>query len=100
MSNKPLLPSLSELKKRIEDQTPADDDASSARASRTSSAALRIGADIVAGTSVGVLIGYQLDKALAFSPLFLLCFTALGLIAGIRMAMKTAETVSNTSEDE
>lgn len=52
--------------------------------------AFRISTELVAGLVVGGLIGWQLDKWLGSSPVFLLVFFLLGAAAGILNVVRTA----------
>lgn len=52
--------------------------------------AFRITTELVAGLLVGGLIGWQLDKWLDTSPVFLLVFFLLGAAAGILNVIRTA----------
>lgn len=52
--------------------------------------AFRISTELVAGLLVGGLIGWQLDKWLETSPVFLLVFFLLGAAAGILNVVRTA----------
>jgi len=52
--------------------------------------AFRISTELVAGLVVGGLIGWQLDKWLGTSPVFLLVFFLLGAAAGILNVVRTA----------
>lgn len=54
------------------------------------SAAFRITTELIAGVVVGGLIGWQLDKWLETSPVFLLVFFLLGAAAGIWNVIRTA----------
>ena len=52
--------------------------------------AFRISTEMVAGLVVGGFIGWQLDKWLDTSPVFLLVFFVLGAAAGILNVIRTA----------
>ena len=47
--------------------------------------------ELVTGLLVGFGIGYGLDSLFGTLPIFLLLFTLLGLAAGIRVMMRTAQ---------
>lgn len=50
--------------------------------SQSSSLAMRVVTDLLAGLFVGAAIGYFLDKAFDSSPLFLVIFLFVGMAAG------------------
>ncbi|MGH1349242.1 MAG: AtpZ/AtpI family protein [Methyloligellaceae bacterium] len=52
--------------------------------------AFRIAAEMVAGPAVGAFLGWWLDRALGTTPIFLLILLVLGMVAGIRTVMRTA----------
>jgi len=53
----------------------------------------RMVTELVAGLLIGFGIGYGLDWAFGTLPLFLVLFTLLGLAAGIKTMMRTAEEI-------
>ncbi len=53
--------------------------------------AFRIAAELVGGPAVGTFLGWWLDRALGTTPIFLLILLVLGMVAGIRTVMRTAE---------
>jgi ATP synthase protein I len=53
--------------------------------------AWRMVIELVAGMAIGVGIGYGLDSLFGTLPIFLMIFTLLGLAAGIRVMMQTAQ---------
>jgi len=55
--------------------------------------AFRLATELVAGILVGGFIGWQLDKWLDTTPLFLLVFFALGFAAGIYNVIRTARAM-------
>jgi len=48
---------------------------------------------LVAGIAIGFGVGYGLDWLFGTIPIFLILFIGLGLAAGIRTMMRTAEEV-------
>ena len=62
--------------------------------------AWRMVTELVAGLLVGFGIGYGLDVLLGTMPWFLVLFTLLGLAAGIRTMMRTAQDLQRRSEEE
>jgi len=55
--------------------------------------AWRMVIELVTGLAVGFGIGYGLDSLFGTIPFFLVLFTLLGLAAGIRVMMRSAEEV-------
>ena len=55
--------------------------------------AWRMVIELVAGIAIGFGIGYGLDWLFGTIPIFLILFIGLGLAAGIRTMMRTAEEV-------
>jgi len=61
--------------------------------------AWRMVIEMVAGLAIGFAIGYGLDSLLGTLPVFLVVFTLLGLAAGIRTMMRSAEEVRQQQAD-
>lgn len=59
--------------------------------------AWRMVTELVAGLMIGFGIGYGLDTLFGTMPLFLVVFIMLGLAAGIRVMMRTAQEVQEKS---
>ena len=55
--------------------------------------AFRLATELVAGILVGGFIGWQLDKWLDTTPLFLLVFFALGFVAGLFNVIRTSRAM-------
>lgn len=55
--------------------------------------AWRMVIELVAGISIGFGIGYGLDWLFGTMPIFLILFIGLGLAAGVRTMMRTAQEV-------
>ncbi|MEM6306612.1 MAG: AtpZ/AtpI family protein [Pseudomonadota bacterium] len=55
--------------------------------------AWRMVIELVAGIGIGFGIGYGLDNVFGTIPIFMILFIGLGLAAGIRTMMRTAEEV-------
>ncbi len=55
--------------------------------------AWRMVIELVTGLAVGFGIGYGLDRLFGTIPIFLVLFTLLGLAAGIRVMMRSAQEV-------
>ena len=50
--------------------------------------------ELVVGMLIGVIIGLAIDFFLTTKPLFLIIFTLLGFIAGVKTMLKTAKTIN------
>ncbi len=50
--------------------------------------------ELVVGMLIGVIIGLTLDFFLTTKPIFLIIFTLLGFIAGVKTMMSTAKTIN------
>ena len=59
--------------------------------------AWRMVIELVAGIAIGFGVGYGLDWLFGTLPIFLIIFIGLGLTAGIRTMMRTAEEVQKMS---
>ncbi len=55
--------------------------------------AWRMVIELVAGLMIGFGIGYGLDRLLGTLPIFLVLFTLLGLAAGIKTMMRSAQEI-------
>ncbi|SLN52109.1 ATP synthase protein I [Aquimixticola soesokkakensis] len=55
--------------------------------------AWRMVIELVAGLGIGLFIGLGLDKLFGTMPLFLVIFTGLGFVAGIKTMMRSAEEI-------
>lgn len=55
--------------------------------------AWRMVIELVSGLVIGFGIGYGIDELFGTKPILMLIFTVLGLIAGIRTMMRTAEEI-------
>ena len=55
--------------------------------------AWRMVIELVAGLLIGFGIGYGLDRLLGTLPIFLVLFTLLGLAAGIKVMIRSAEEI-------
>ena len=54
--------------------------------------------ELVTGLAVGFGLGYGLDIALGTLPIFMVIFTLLGFVAGIRTMLSTAKEVQRNQE--
>jgi ATP synthase protein I len=58
--------------------------------------AWRMVIELVAGLLIGFGIGYGLDRLLGTLPVFLVLFTLLGLAAGIKVMIRSAQEIQQT----
>lgn len=56
--------------------------------------------ELVAGLAIGFGIGYGLDAVLGTLPLFLVVFTLLGFVAGVRTMLRTAQEIRDAKQAE
>ena len=82
------------LEERLE-RAKADDSTASAigEAHRQGHLAWRMVIELVAGLAIGFGIGYGIDWALGTQPWFMLIFTLLGFVAGIKTMLRSAAEV-------
>ena len=59
--------------------------------------AWRMVIELVAGLGIGFSMGYGLDYAFGTMPLFLVLFTLLGLAAGIKTMLNSAQEIQKTN---
>lgn len=60
--------------------------------------AWRMVIELVVGLLIGFGMGYGLDSLFGTLPIFLVIFTLLGLAAGIKTMMRSAEEIQQTKE--
>lgn len=60
--------------------------------------AWRMVIELVAGLLIGFGMGYGLDSLFGTLPIFLVIFTLLGLAAGVKTMMRSAEEIQQTQE--
>ncbi len=54
--------------------------------------------ELTVGMGIGVAIGFGLDYVTGFQPLFLVIFSLLGFVAGVRVMMQTAKAQQAANE--
>jgi len=64
------------------------------------SVAWRMVTELVAGLGIGFGIGYVLDGWTGLTPLFMLIFTGLGFVAGVRVMLRTADELNRDLKGE
>jgi ATP synthase protein I len=101
MSEPSDLERLKALDKRIEKLKKASEPEPNgvAQGHEMASHAWRMVTELVAGLLIGFGIGYGLDVLFGTMPLFLVLFILLGLVAGIRVMMRTAAELQRQSVD-
>ena len=60
--------------------------------------AWRMVIELVAGLGLGFGIGYGLDWAFGTLPIFMVLFTFMGLAAGVRTMLRSAQEIQKTQE--
>jgi len=61
--------------------------------------AFKMGIDLVAGTGVGLFMGYWIDKWFDTAPVFLIVLLILGFVTGLRNVVVEAMRIQKASED-
>ena len=90
------LPSLDELQQRIDAAKRSENkDKGGADFQQDMGPALRMGVELLAGITVGGVIGHYLDRWLGTSPLFLIVCFFLGAAAGFRNLLREARKMSD-----
>ena len=77
--------------KKAQDPKPRADEHYSA-----ANLAWRMVIEMVSGLGIGFGIGYGLDSLFGTIPIFLVTFTLLGLVAGIRVMIRSANEIQDT----
>ena len=86
------LPSLDELQRKIDAIKPESETAEQGSGAAYSKG-MRMGIDLLAGSVVGLVIGYYTDKAFDSAPIFLIVFFFLGFAAGVRNILRNVDKV-------
>ncbi|MFC4667635.1 AtpZ/AtpI family protein [Seohaeicola nanhaiensis] len=60
--------------------------------------AWRMVIELVAGLGIGFGMGYGLDRLFGTLPIFLVLFTLLGLAAGVKVMLRSAEEIRKTTQ--
>lgn len=84
---------LDELQRRIDAIKPESETADRENTGAQYSKGMRMGIDLLAGSVVGLVIGYYVDKALDTAPIFLIVFFFLGFAAGMRNILRNVDKV-------
>lgn len=83
---------ISAAKTKAEPRPPRED-----RHNKMADIAWRMVLELVAGIAFGVGIGLGLDTLFGTMPIFLILFTLFGFAGGVRMMMRTAKEVQESS---
>ena len=96
------LPSLEALQRRIDEVRGSSDEGSQNAAPRGNalSQAMRFSIDLAAGVAVGVGFGYLVDGWLGTIPLFMIAGLFLGMAAGVRNMIHSADIIDSKRTDE
>lgn len=96
MANDPDPDRLRALEERLKQAKAGDSTASAiSEAHRQGQLAWRMVIELVAGLLIGFGIGYGIDWALGTQPWFMLIFTILGFVAGIKTMLRSAAEVQD-----
>ena len=91
------LPSLEKLQQRIDElKGPDEGSTDSTPKGNIFSQAMRFSIDLFAGVVVGVGFGYLMDQWLETIPLFMIAGLFIGMAAGVRNMMRSANKIEPT----
>jgi len=93
MSDEEKLPSLSALQEKIDSIKDKENYKEKSGKGSDLSQAMRLSIDLVAGVAVGLGVGYFLDNFLATMPLFMIIGLFIGMAAGVKNMLRSAEII-------
>ena len=96
MERTPFKTDLENLEKKI-DRIKSDKNENSVKSFKVQNDGWRMVIELVVGMLIGFGIGLGLDIFLNTKPLFLIIFTLLGFIAGVKTMLNTAKTMKQES---
>lgn len=94
------LPSLESLQRKIDEVRVTESDSGPALRGSDLSQAMRFSIDLAAGVVVGVGCGYFVDGWLGTLPLCMIAGLFLGMAAGVRNMIRSADVIDNKRTDE
>lgn len=100
MKNDDRLPSLEELQAKIDMIKKPAESSSLSSSSADISQATRLVIDLSAGVVVGAIFGYFLDRWLDLLPLFTLVGIFIGMAAGVKNMMRSAELIDKKLSEQ
>ena len=96
MEPTPYKPKIDSLEKKI-DRIKSNKNENSVQSFKVQNDGWRMVIELVVGMLIGFGIGLGLDIFLNTKPLFLIIFTLLGFIAGVKTMLNTAKTMNRES---
>lgn len=93
MKNNDHLPSLDDLQAKIDKIKKPESGDSEASYGTDMGRAMRLIVDLMAGVIMGVGAGYFMDKWLTTQPLFMIIGLLLGMAAGVKNMLRSAELI-------
>jgi len=96
MERAPFKPEIDSLEKKI-DKLKSNKRGNNVQSLKIQSDGWRMVIELVVGMAIGFGIGLGLDIFLNTKPLFLIIFTLLGFVAGIKTMLNTARTMNQES---
>ena len=94
MERTPFKPEIDSLGKKI-DKLKSNKKGNSVKSFKVQNDGWRMVIELVVGMLIGFGIGLGLDIFLNTKPLFLIIFTLLGFVAGVKTMLNTAKTMNN-----
>lgn len=94
------LPSLDALQRKIDEVRGTEQTSGASARGRDFSQAMRFSIDLFAGVAVGVGAGYFLDSWLGTLPLCMVVGLFIGMAAGVRNMIRSANIIDHQTVDE
>ena len=96
MSKNKELPSIQELKRKIEQVKKTS---LQSEGKNSAPGAMQVGVDLLSGVLAGSFIGYQLDNLIGTKPIFFIICFFLGIAGSVRNIMRTIKNTNSLDKD-
>lgn len=100
MKNNGRLPSLDKLQAKIDKIRKTEQTRTGLYNASATSGAMRLIIDLIVGVIMGIGLGYFLDKWLDTMPLFLIVGLFLGMVAGVKNMLLSAELIDKKRSEQ
>lgn len=100
MTDNDHLPSLEKLQEKIDVIKNAEQNDPASSSTADMSQAMRLVIDLSAGVMMGVGVGYFLDRWLTTLPLFMIIGVFLGVAAGVKNMMRSADLIDKKLNEQ